>query len=288
MMRSRTMNAFTLIELLVVISIIALLIAILLPALQKAREAAHVATCASTVKQICTALVLYEEDFGMFPTGAFNRPNWSFGWAVNLSAVGNPNNTYWGDVNCNNGGFGYYVNPYCNLPATNHGNPGTEVFDMFHCPGDDGRFDNPFWPGCPIPAGWPLNSVTMFEWQGTSYVWNAMHIDFGGCNLPMPLDFTSGTGTFVNWNGQSLLFRRNADVKRPSTQFLAGDEIQYPNYQQAMASALADCHDYMRNHHGRKVPRMNMGFVDGHVDFLVGQSIPDHYVNDQYAIPIID
>lgn len=285
----RNGNAFTLIELLVVISIIALLIAILLPALQKARKAAEVAECMSSVKQICAAVLMYEQDFGMFPTGAFGASNFSFGWRVNMTAVGNPNNTYWeGLPNCNNGGFGYYVNPYCNIPATNHGNPGTEVFDMFHCPGDQGRFDNPYQPGCPVPAGWPLNNVTAFEWQGTSYVWNGMSLDYGGSNLPEPLDFTTGTGTFVFYNKQALLFRRVDDVKRPARQFLAGDAIRYLNYQQAMASALSDCHDYLFNNHGIEEPSMNLGFIDGHVEFLVGQPMPDHFVNSQYAIPFIN
>ncbi len=187
-------RAFTLIELLVVISIIALLIAILLPALQKAREAAHVAECMSNVKQICAALVMYEQDFGFFPTGGYNRPNNSLGWAVNRMAVGDPNNTYWGDVNCNNGGFGFLCNPYCNLPATNHDSPGSEMFDMFHCPGDQGRYDNPYDPACPVPPGWPANAVTLFEWQGTSYHWNAFYIDYiNGGSFQEPVVFSDGT-----------------------------------------------------------------------------------------------
>src|SRR5204862_7715705 len=55
--------AFTLIELLVVIACIAVLAAILFPVFAQAREKARSITCASNLKQLSVAWLMYAQDY---------------------------------------------------------------------------------------------------------------------------------------------------------------------------------------------------------------------------------
>ncbi|MDX1932464.1 MAG: type II secretion system protein [Capsulimonadales bacterium] len=83
--RQHVHNGFTLIELLVVIAIVAILASILVPVFSQSREKARQTSCASNLRQMGMALLMYSQDYDeTFPNAqwigpAAFPPNWYFG-----------------------------------------------------------------------------------------------------------------------------------------------------------------------------------------------------------------
>lgn len=67
-MRRSAQRGFTLIEMMIVVAIIAILVTILVPNLMRARAQAQTAACEGNLKEIATALELYETDHDAYPT----------------------------------------------------------------------------------------------------------------------------------------------------------------------------------------------------------------------------
>ena len=111
-------RAFTLVELLVVIGIIAVLIGILLPVLSGARRTARDTQCASNMRQLCTALIMYANEFkGRFP------PNLNA-----VPSISGPTYNWWYDADR----IGRY------LPKTQQYSTSSVKGTVFICPNDEG------------------------------------------------------------------------------------------------------------------------------------------------------
>lgn len=97
-------RGFTLIELLVVIAIIAILAAILFPVFAKARAKARQASCQSNMKQIATAILMYNTDYEGYAIPNWNRNCAAPGW--DWMELSQPYAKNWNLYVCPSGAFG--------------------------------------------------------------------------------------------------------------------------------------------------------------------------------------
>ncbi|HTR40700.1 MAG TPA: prepilin-type N-terminal cleavage/methylation domain-containing protein [Pseudomonadales bacterium] len=276
MRRKSQISGFTLIELLVVIAIIAILAAILLPVLSAAQRRAQQVYCINNLKQLTEANLMYVDDNHVW-VGATNPVSSTYGgdWMLTMA--------------------GYYGN----------------LTNVIQCP------TAPLSPSTAGTTTGTANSAWYWSVGGTTY-WGSFA--YNAWLEPASSAAPSGSGGFTNAKAnRSYLFQNQVAVKWPvqTPMFCDGvwlnldplnnDAPALNFYQPVSGSQLATQEGMQRiniaRHGGasagsapRNVPppvppnpalpgRIDMSFVDGHVESVLTQGLWNYYWHVNWIPP---
>lgn len=251
MKRLNRARGFTLVELLVVIGIIALLISILLPSLNRARETANRVKCASNLRQIGQAILMYsDDDKGPYPrTGYY--PSTSMAGGATAYSVNDEGWGASGDTGATDpfGGTSTTANGcHNNVPMALFLLLRTEDITsaVFVCPSSNATADT-FGGGTNVA----LNQTNFSNiQQNLSYSY--------ACPYP---DNNASSSGFKMTQGMEPTFAVAADINPGTSNATGTSNVLLPNVTSS-GTQMQQANSLNHNQQGE-----NVLFADGHVDF---------------------
>jgi prepilin-type N-terminal cleavage/methylation domain-containing protein/prepilin-type processing-associated H-X9-DG protein len=275
--RAHPLSGFTLIELLVVIAIIGILAALLLPALTAVKFKAQKIKCTSNLKQLTTAAIMYQGDFGPIGYGG------SGGNGVWLSSL----ISYYAQVST------LRYCPVASSVVNPNAGPGTQQGDAGHCwnwsgaidPVNQGSYTINGWlyqmagattwvPDNPSGSYYPKESAIRFPSQTPEFgdgVWPDAWPNNSGSAAPY-LDTANYASAHINLNNPGIGPQVPAGTvgSAPIARFMISRHTSAP-------PGSAPTSFFVRSPATYIPGRINLSFADGHAETVFLNNLWNYY-----------